>query len=257
VDRAQSSPSEERLPKAAAQRPAEGAEVLARAAGHCGELVLRRSGGQLEIIAGGSFLISGANVASSVALITAGLAELAQAAAGGQAGAAPQGLQVLIGGLGLGYSLDAALAEPRCGRVTVAEVEPVVLDWFRGFGGALAARRAVAEAAGRARVLLGDVADVLRAQAGAFDLIALDTDNGPDWLVREANAGLYDEAGLSLAHAALRPGGVAVYWSPERYEAFAARLAARFARVSAVAAHDTIDGRRHEYTMYVALRGER
>ena len=110
------------------------------------------------------------------------------------------------------------------------------------------------ESATRARVLVNDVADVMRESAGAFDLVALDTDNGPDWLVRESNAGLYDEAGLALAHDALRPGGVAVFWSPERYDWFAARLAATFAQVNEVAAHDHIGGRRHEYTMYVARR---
>jgi spermidine synthase len=228
--------------------------VLVRAAGRSGELVLRRTAGRLELIAGGSFLISSANLASSVALITAGVGVLEQAAAGPAGGARPRGLAVLIGGLGLGYSLDAALGEPRIATVTVAEYEPLIADWFRAYGEGRAQRCTAAEVAGRAHVVIGDVADLMRERPGAFDLVALDTDNGPDWLVRESNAGLYDEAGLALAHAALRPDGVAVYWSPERYDWFAARLAARFARVSAVAAHDTIDGRRHEYTMYVAQR---
>ena len=240
---------------AADRLPPGNGEILARAVGRSGELVLRRTAGQLELIAGGSFLISGANLASSVALVSAGVGVLAQAvAAGPVGGATPRGFAVLIGGLGLGYSLDAALGEPRIGAVTVAEYEPLVVDWFRVFGEERAQRCAAGEAAGRCRVVIGDVADLMRERPGAFDLVALDTDNGPDWLVREANAGLYDEAGLALAHAALRPGGAAVFWSPERYEWFAARLAAQFARVSAVAAHDTIDGRRHEYTMYIAER---
>ncbi len=241
---------------AGAQLPAEGAEVLARAAGRSGELVLRRTDGQLEVIAGGTFLISGANAGSSVALITAGLAVLSKAGAPRPAhdADAKLGLEVLVGGLGLGYSLDAALRARQVEHVTVVEYEPLIVDWFRAHGEERAERLAAAEAAGRACVLLADVADVMRERPGAFDLVALDTDNGPDWLVCEGNAVLYAETGLALAYGALRPGGVAVFWSPERYDWFAARLAKQFAEVSEVAAHDTIDGRRHEYTMYVAQR---
>ena len=238
--------------------------ILERAAGGSGELVLRRSGADLEVIAGGTFLISSANADSSRALVTAGLPFLRDAGAvsaaevgapaGSSAGLPRAGLDVLIGGLGLGYALDAALAERRVERVTVVEYEPLIVDWFRAYGEGRAARLAAGEAAGRARIVVADVADVMRENAGAFDLVALDTDNGPDWLVREANAGLYDEAGVALAHSALRPGGVAVFWSPERYDWFAARLGAGFARVDKVGAHDRVGGRRHEYTMYVASR---
>ena len=234
-----------------------GAEVLERAAGRSGELVLRRSGADLEVIAGGTFLISSANVASSVALITAGLPFLKDVGALRSAAdreAHKPGIEALIGGLGLGYSLDAALGERRIGRITVVEYEPVIVDWFRKYGGERAERFTACEAAGRARVLVNDVADVMRENPGAFDMVALDTDNGPDWLVRKSNAGLYDESGLALAHAALRPGGVAVFWSPERYDWFAARLAKTFSQVNEAAAHDHIGGRRHEYTMYVARR---
>ena len=203
--------------------------------------MLRRCGGDLEVIVDGTFLISSANAASSRALVTAGLPRVEG-----------DRLRVLIGGLGLGYALDAALEEPRVERVTVAEYEPLIVDWFLAHGEGRAGRLAAGEAVGRARA---DVADVMRERSGAFDLVALDTDNGPDWLVREANAGLYDEAGVALAHAALRPGGVAVFWSPERYDWFGARLAAVFPRVDEVAAHDRIGARRYEYTMYVAGRG--
>lgn len=233
-----------------------GTEVLARAAGRSGELVLRRSGADLEVVAGGTFLISSANVASSVAVVTAGLTFLKDVGGGRstEKGAPRIGIEVLIGGLGLGYSLDAALDEQRVARVTVVEYEPVIVDWFRAYGEGRAARFAAAETAARARVVVNDVAEAMRERPGTFDLIALDTDNGPDWLVRESNAGLYDDAGVALAHGALRPGGVAVFWSPERYDWFAARLAKTFAQVNEVSAHDQIGGRCHEYTMYVARR---
>lgn len=247
----------EELPDVAGGWPVTcGTEVLARAAGRSGELVLRRSGADLEVIAGGTFLISSANTASSVALITAGLPFLKDVAPfrTEDRGTSRPGIEVLIGGLGLGYALDAALAEHRVGHVTVVEYEPVIVEWFRKYGEKRAERLAAGETTARARVLVNDVADVMRENPGAFDLIALDTDNGPDWLVRESNAGLYDETGLALAHGALRPGGVAVFWSPERYNWFAARLAKTFSRVNEVVAHDQIGNRCHEYTMYVAQR---
>jgi len=231
-----------------------GGKILERAAGRSGELVLRQSGANLEIIAGGIFLVSSANAASCEAIITAGLGCLGGAggAPPAQSGACRTDLQVLVGGLGLGYTLDAALAEVRVEHVTVVEYEPVIVDWFRRYGGKRAERLAAGEATGRARMVVGDVADVMRQSPGAFDLIALDTDNGPDWLVCESNAGLYDDTGLVLVHDTLRPGGVAVFWSPARYDWFAARLATTFSQVSEVAAYDDLGGPRYEYILYVA-----
>jgi spermidine synthase len=163
-------------------------------------------------------------------------------------------LRVLVGGLGLGDALDEALACDRVAEVVVAELEPVIVRWFRAHGGAVAARVATGERAGRARIVGADVADLLAGSPAAWDVIAMDTDNGPEWLVRAENAGLYGEAGVRSAHDALRRGGAAVYWSPERYPAFESLLEAVFGRVVPMATHDVVDDRRHEYTMYVASR---
>ncbi len=211
--------------------------VLERVAGRSGELVLRRRAGQLEVIVNGAFLISTENEASSRALVSAGL----EAVEG-------DGLDVLIGGLGLGYALDEALYSHRVAGVTVVELEPAVVRWFREYGAARAAEDA------RAAIVVGDVADEMRARPGSFDLVCLDTDNGPGWLVREANAGLYDETGVRLAHDALSPGGAAVFWSTQRYSEFEARLRSRFGSVTMAGAHDVVAGRRHDYVMYVARR---
>ena len=97
--------------------------MLERAAGRSGELVLRRSGADLEIIADGTFLVSSANAVSSEALISAALPYLPagdEARAGEGERGGDGALDVLIGGLGLGYALDVALAEPRVACVTVA-----------------------------------------------------------------------------------------------------------------------------------------
>jgi spermidine synthase len=219
--------------------------TLERCAGRSGELVLRRSGADLEVILNGAFLISTANEVSSRALVSAALPHLAGDA-----------LRVLIGGLGLGYALDEALACERVAHVTVAEYEPIMVRWFRAHGEGRAKRAAAGERAGRAAIEIADVVDVLAAHPEEFHLVSLDTDNGPDWLVREDNAGLYSEAGVRLAHRALRPGGAVVYWSPQRSAALERSLAGVFARVQPVAAFDIVQGHRHEYTMYVALRKE-
>jgi spermidine synthase len=217
-------------------------EELERAQGVSGELVLRRGPAGLEVIANGVFLVSAANAASSRALV-----EAAWPYVEGRA------LHVLIGGLGIGDALDEALACERVVRVTVAELEPVIVRWFREHGGEAAARVAEAERAGRARVECGDVAVEL-GEPASWDVVALDTDNGPEWLVRDANAGLYAIAGLRRVYTALRPGGVAVFWSPDRYPLFEGDLADVFDGLERVAAVDVIDGRPHEYTMYVARR---
>ena len=213
------------------------AEVIERAAGRSGELVLRRRSGHFEVFCNGVFLISSENEQSSRALVTA---------AGPWLPAWP--LDVLIGGLGLGFTLDEALCLPRAATVTAVEYEPRIADWFARFGDE---RARPAAADGRARIVIADVLDVLRAQSSAYDLICLDTDNGPEWLMRAGNATLYERTGVELVRVALRPGGVAVFWSPERYPWFEALLGEHFAGVTAVAAADVLDGRRHDYTMYV------
>jgi spermidine synthase len=219
-------------------------EVLERVQGLCGELLLRRAAGELEIILNGAFLISTANDASSRAMISAALPHVTG-----------ETLEVLVGGLGLGFALDEALANGRVAHVTVAEYEPSVERWFRALGGGRAERAAAGERAGRATVVIADVADVLAAHPHTYDLVSLDTDNGPEWLARDENAGLYSSDGVALVRRALRPGGAVVFWSTDRYPAFRARLSAEFARVLESLAYDCVDGRRHEYVMYVALCG--
>jgi spermidine synthase len=154
---------------------------------------------------------------------------------------------VLIGGLGLGYALDEALDLPAARSVTVAEYEPIVVRWFEEHGGERAAR---ARRDARSRILVADVHDLLAAREAAYDLVALDTDNGPDWLVRAENRRLYDPDGLLLVARCLRVGGVAAFWATGRDAAFAGRLGRVF---TAVAAHDVVDdvgGRQLTFTMY-------
>jgi len=123
------------------------------------------------------------------------------------ASAAPR---VLIGGLGLGFTLRAALdALPRAATVEVAELVPEVVAWNRGAQGVLAKRPLRDK---RVVVLIEDVAAVIK-RGRDYDAILLDVDNGPDALVHRGNAGLYKRAGLVRAKQALRPGGVLAVWS--------------------------------------------
>jgi spermidine synthase len=129
---------------------------------------------------------------------------------------------VLIGGLGMGFTLRAALAVLGTGaQITVAELVPAVIAWARGpmaelFGDSLGDRRA--------RIREADVVDVIRSHAAAFDAILLDVDNGPEGLIRKANDALYDLAGLKVIRRALRPRGVLAVWSSGPNPAFTKRL---------------------------------
>ena len=129
---------------------------------------------------------------------------------------------LLIGGLGMGFTLRAALAVlgPEA-RITVAELVPAVIAWARGpmadvFGDSLKDPRADIREA--------DVVDVIASHAAAFDAILLDVDNGPEGLIRKANDALYDAKGLKAIRRALRPGGVLAVWSSGPHPAFTKRL---------------------------------
>ncbi len=123
---------------------------------------------------------------------------------------------LLIGGLGMGYTLAAALKGlGPGGRVVVAELMPIVVEWNRGPLAHLAGRPLEDP---RVSVRVQDVALSLQAGAAEFDGILLDADNGPEGLTRRSNDWLYSQEGLSAACAALRPGGVLAVWSatPDR-----------------------------------------
>lgn len=159
--------------------------------------------------------------------------------------------RVLIGGLGLGFTLRAALRElGGDAEVVVAELVAEVIAWNADprFGISV-------EAMGdrRVRVLHDDVFNVLRANPGGFDAIMLDTDNGPDGMLMSENARLYESRGVGLTLAALRTGGSIAYWSVGDDPKFARALrrAGLDVRAVRVRAHDTA-GPMH--TIYVARR---
>jgi spermidine synthase len=130
--------------------------------------------------------------------------------------------EILIGGLGMGFTLRAALASvgPEA-RITVAELVPAVLAWAQGpmaeiFGNSLTDPRVSLHQA--------DVGQLIRSKREVFDAILLDVDNGPEGLTRESNNALYDIRGLSATYAALHPGGVLAVWSSGPNQKFSSRL---------------------------------
>lgn len=130
--------------------------------------------------------------------------------------------RVLIGGLGMGFTLAAALQSlGETASVTVAELVPEVEAWNRGPLGA-AAGYPLHDV--RASVHLGDVVQLIKQSPASYDAILLDIDNGPEGLTRKENDWLYTTAGIAAAQAALRPDGILAYWSAGQDPVFTERL---------------------------------
>lgn len=220
-------------------------ETLGRAkAPDGGELVLYRRGGEHVIRVDGRELMSSRAHGSEEEMARLclggpeGLAELEELAVGPGRDEGRDGRKmcVLIGGLGLGYTLRAALdVLPAAARVVVAEIVPAVVEWNRGPLAHLAGRPLddprVTVVGGKPQ---GDVAAAMRG-GGRWDAILLDVDNGPVALTRKANHTLYGQTGIATAKAALHPGGVLAVWSAHRDDRFVARLRrAGFATAEAI-----------------------
>lgn len=185
---------------------------LARASTEAGdEILLRRRGTLHEIRFNGIELMSNLTWQSEAVLAERSLRRHGRADA-----------RVLIGGLGMGFTLRAALdGLDAQAQVTVCELIPAIAAWNRGALGALAGHPLRDR---RVELRLMDVMDLLAASPDRFDLILMDTDNGPDFTVRPDNERLYARQGLAAVRRALRPGGIAAFWSAEISPPFEVRL---------------------------------
>ena len=176
------------------------------------ELRLLRRGAEFSIKLGNNELMNSRLSATEQALATIACEKI-------RARARPR---ILIGGLGMGFTLRAALVILGMqAQIIVAELVPAVVAWARGpmaelFGNSLTDPRV--------RIKETDVGDLIRSGRSAYDAILLDVDNGPEGMTREANDRLYDLDGLAAAYVALRPGGVLAIWSSRPDPKFTQRL---------------------------------
>ncbi len=216
---------------------------IARAESDRGELVLRERRPEdgptsLELRANGVFVMDTLEFSSEKALATAALAVVEQPRA------------VVVGGLGLGFTMHEVLADSRVEKCSVVEVEEALVGWMRDgtvpHGPALLADE-------RVSVVVADIAvAIAEAKPATYDLILLDVDNGPGYLVHDANAALYEEGFLAAARAVLRPGGALVVWSADRAPALEESLRATFDEVEAAARDVLLQGRDEHYWLYAA-----
>lgn len=233
-----------------------------------GELALRwrrsasLSGGEVyEVTLDGKMLMSSVVTDSERALATHALERVAP-----HPDTSPDGLRVLVGGLGLGYTAAAALADPRVTHVTVIESVAAVIDWQRRGLVPLAAQL-IGDA--RCRIVNADFFALLESETalnetlgegpagGRFDAILLDIDHSPAALLHPSHATFYKPAGLRRAAAQLRPGGVLAVWSADPPEqAFVERLRAVFSSATAeeVSFPNPLLHERDRNTLYFGLR---
>ncbi|EGK07137.1 spermine/spermidine synthase superfamily protein [Desmospora sp. 8437] len=194
-------------------------EVIERCQTPRGELQLQRRGRHFELISNGTFLMATYNGDSERALIRSAL----------QNHYSPR--RVLIGGLGVGFSLAEALLDPEVERVTVVEIEPLVIRWYREYF-CQHSRNSLEDP--RTRLIQADLVEWIGQAKESFDVISLDIDNGPDWTVVESNRGLYTENGIQRLKRLLAPDGIISFWSASPADAFKNRLESFF-RVETIA----------------------
>jgi spermidine synthase len=214
-----------------------------RIPGTDGELRLMRRGTEFSIMLGTNELMNSRLSGSEAALATLAAKKIE----------AVESPHLLIGGLGMGFTLRAALGVLGTNaRIEVAELVPAVVAWARGpmaeiFGESLNDKRV--------SIRETDVTEIIRSERETFDAILLDVDNGPEGLTRQANDGLYDSGGLRAAHAALRSGGVLAIWSSGPNPAFAKRLRGAGFDVNEVNVRATGRGGGARHIIWIAVKG--
>ncbi|MFI6678322.1 hypothetical protein [Kribbella sp. NPDC050470] len=211
---------------------------IARGSSERGELVLRhRDDGALELRVNGVFVMDDVETSSEELLASAALASVRR----------PD--RVLVGGLGLGYTVRALLADPRLGQVVVAEIEPELVSWMRS-----GLVPSVLDDP-RVGVVVGDVRDVVaEAEDASLDAILLDVDNGPDFLVYNENSAIYASPFVTTCRSKLRAGGVLTVWSSSESAALEDVVASVFGACEVKPVPVRLQGRAETYYVYQGCR---
>lgn len=205
------------------------------------ELALLRRGEVVQLVVDGVFAMDTAHTATERALAERALARLRGSR-----------LQVLVGGLGLGFTTAALLADRRVSRIVVVELHAPLVRWMR--------EGLVPHAAGllddpRVEVRVADVADAVPAlPAGSLDALLLDVDNGPGFLVHAGNTRVYSPPFLTAAARTLRRGGVLGVWSADPAPDLALALERVCGSCEEILLDVTRDGRTFTYAVYLATR---
>jgi len=212
----------------------------AKVPGHEGEVTLRKRGAEFSIRTSGAELMNSRRHGSEDALAELTINRIKR----------KSGLKILIGGLGMGYTLAAALeqSEPDT-RITVSELIPAVVRWNRKDIGHLAGMPLNDP---RVFVEEEDVAETIRKEKSAWDAILIDVDNGPEGLTRKTNNRLYGRSGLQTSFSALRPGGILAVWASGGDEAFTSRLKECGFQAQTVSVRAFKSGKGSKHTIWIA-----
>jgi spermidine synthase len=193
----------------------------------------------IELIVDGVFAMDSAHTATEQALATRALAALPD-----------RPLDIVVGGLGLGYTCAALLEDPRVRHLVVIELHAAIVEWVRA--GLVPSARGLLDDP-RVQVEIADVLDAVPAlPAAGADAVLLDVDNGPDFLVHPGNAPVYAAPFLAAAARSLRPGGVLGVWSADPSPPLAALLEQVHGPCEEVLLPVERDGRRFSYALYLA-----
>ncbi len=217
---------------------------VARAESERGEVVLRRrvedrAAETLELRVNGVFVMDTQETRSETGLAEAALALVQH----------PR--RVVVGGLGLGFTTQRVLADDRVESVTVVEIEEALVSWMRDgtvpHGPGLLADH-------RVQLVNADITTAVAEALRTYDLLLLDVDNGPGYLVHETNAGVYQHDFLTQAHRILDPGGALVIWSASPAPELAEAMRAVFGNCAEHRYDVLLQERPEQYLLYLSRR---
>jgi spermidine synthase len=217
---------------------------IARSESQRGDVVLRRRSNELgsdviELRVNGVFVMDTHETATEIALAAAAL-ELV-----------PDPRDVVVGGLGLGFTTQRVLADPRVEQVTVVEIEDALVGWMRD---GTVPQGPVILADSRVKIVNADILMAIAEARSTYDLILLDVDNGPGYLVNEGNARVYEESFLAQCRELLNPAGALAIWSAAAAPELLATMRAVFGEADEQVHDVLLQDRPETYHLYLARR---